>query len=195
MKNNLFEDNDSIFVTYFCGLMNTTAAIRCEKLSAIQEQHPKNKYSYSFPSDVPDELMDAYLSDSSLSNIVLIPVPVELIDTFIVDSNTISRIEELLNKKVIVSDFSEDARMYVTVKKSDGNTDYLCFDSFPNQVKYNGQACSLDKELLFLLRYYSGYYSWFDVCDLDRFKELQDTMLYQKVLKQIQANEFNNGFK
>jgi hypothetical protein len=185
---NSTQKKDSLLITYFCGMIQTGVAIRCEDLQEIQEKHPKNNYSYV----IPEELIDAYIKDESvLDEMVLERMPVELIDTFIIDSAIINKIVKLLDNGVRIADFSEDARMYVTVTKSDGNNNYLCFDNFPNQVKYNGQAYSMDKELLFLLRYYSGYYSWFDISSLDRFEELQDTILYRKVLKQIQANEFN----
>lgn len=170
--NHLFEENDSILITYECGAIETNIAIRCEKLAAIQERHPKNQYSYV------------------MVNGKLEPLPVGLIDTFIVDKSVIDRIIELLDNRIEADDYSGDARMYVTVKRIDGRKDYLCFDNSPKRVKYNGQSCSMDKELLFLLRYYSGYYSWFEESDLKWFEELKDTVLYQKALEQIKLNKF-----
>jgi len=175
IKNIPFEGNDSILVTYDCGLVSTNVATRCEKLAAIQERHPSNDYSYI------------------MMNGKLEPFPVELIDTFIVDSVVTKKVIRLLDNSVQADDFDEDARMYVTIKRSDGNNDNLCFDHFPYRVKYNGQSCIFDKELLFLLRYYSGYYSWFDKNNLDWFDELKDTVLYQKVLEQVKLNKWNNS--
>jgi len=163
--------NDRILITYDPGLVLTNVARRCEKLAAIQELHPKNEYSYV----MSDGLILEYL------------IP-QIIDTFIVDKIVIDRIVELLDKKTQAPDYSEDARMYVTIKKN-GKQDYLCFDYFPDQVKYNGQSYSMDKELLFLLRYYSGYYSWFDESDLNWFDELRDPELYRKALEQIKLRE------
>ena len=169
IKSASIEDNDSILVTYYCGIVNTNVATRCEKLATIQQRHPKNHY-YA--------IVDGKLE----------PWPINLIDTFIVDSAIIKRIIGLLDNSVRrADDFDEDARMYVTIKRSN---DYLCFDHFPYRVKYNGQACWMDKELLFLLRYYSGYYSWFDKEVLDWFEELRDMVLYQKALEQIKLNKF-----
>ena len=174
-KNISFEENDSLLITYYCGSIDTNVAIRCEKLAAKQKRHPRNEYSYV------------------MENGKLEPFPVELIDTFIVDSAVTKKIIKLLDNNVKADDFDEDARMYVTIKKSSGSNDYLCFDQFPYRVKYNGQSYTMDKELLFLLRYYSGYYSWFGKNDLDWFEELKDTMLYQKALEQIKMNKWNSS--
>ena len=190
LSNMPLSNNDSILVTYHCGPTNFVVAMSCEKLASIQEQHPKNRYSYIFPEEISDELIDASFEDNSVLNgIELDPVPIDLIDTFIVDCNVLKRIDELLEKKVIAPDFSEDARMYITIKRSNGNYDYLCFDHFPNRIKYNGQTYSMDKELLFLLRYHSGYYSWFDKTEIGWFDELQDTVWYRKALEQIETNK------
>jgi len=175
IKNTSFDKNDSVLITYYRGLIETNVAVSCEKLAAFQEQHPKNRYVY---------LME---------NGELVPFPVLLIDTFIVDSSVTQQIIRLLDNKVKADDFNEDARMYVTIKRSNGNIDYLCFDHFPYHAKYNGQSCSLDKEMLFLLRYYSGYYSWFEESNLKRFEELKDMTLYQKALEQIKMNKWNNS--
>ena len=175
LKNASFDKNDSILVTFFCGVMDSNVAIRCEKIATIQEQHPKNEYSYV------------------MVNEKLEPYPIVLIDTFIVNKNVIDKIIELVEKRTSAPDFFEDTRMYVTIKKSGRRNDYLCFDHFPYQYKYNGQSCSIDKEALFLLRYYSGYYSWFDERNLDRFEELKDTVYYQKALEQIKMNKWNRS--
>lgn len=182
-ENNQLDKIDSILVTYFCGMIDTNVAIKCERLAEIQEQHPNN-YAYALPEDFPDELIDAYLEDSSAFDWVKLErVPTELIDTFIVDNDVWNRVAELLEKRTPAPDFSEDARMFVTIKNKNGNSDYLCFDSRSNRIKYNNKAYSMDKELFFLLRYYSGYYSWFDKSNLDWFEELRDTVFYQKALK------------
>ena len=182
IKNTSLVDNDSILVTYFCGPVETNAAIRCKTLAAIQEQHPENPYSCL----IPNELIDNYMEDGSvLDGMKLEQVPVDLIDTFIVDNTVINKIIKLLDNRKKAADFSEDARMYVTIKRNNGENDCLCFDHFPNRVKYNDISYLTDKELSFLLRYYSGYYSWFAKSDLDRLEELRDTVFYQKVLEQI----------
>jgi len=172
---NTSNENDSILITYACGLILTDVSIRCEKLAEIQNRHPKNEYSYV------------------MVNGKLEPFPVELIDTCIVDSTIINRVVRLLDNVKKTDDYDGDARMYVTIKRSDGRNDNLCFDYFPYRAKYNGQSCALDKELLFLLRYYSGYYSWFDERNLDWFEELKDTVLYQKAVEQIKMNKWNSS--
>jgi len=174
LKNTSFEKSDSILITYDRGLVLTNVARRCEKLAAIQAQHHKNQYFFATVNGKLEQF------------------PVGLIDTFIVDSIVTKKIIQLLDNRVKSTDYEEDARMYVTIKNSDGNNDYLCFDHFPYRVKYNGQSCTLDKELLFLLRYYSGYYSWFEENNLKRFEELKDTAFYQKALEQIKLNKFNS---
>ena len=185
--NNTFGNkNDSILITYDCGLVSTPFAVHCEKLASIQEHHPKNQYI-----NLNLKEKDASIKDNNVLNgIRLKQIPIGLlIDTFIVDKTITSKIIRLLDNKVNAPDFKEDARMYVTIKKTDGSIDFLCFDHFPDRVKYNGQSCSIDKELLFLLRYYSGYYSWFEENNLKRFEELKDTLLYQKALEQIKLRE------
>ena len=185
-KNRSFNENDSILITYYCGPMETNVAIQCEKLAAIQEQHPKNQYYWYL---IPEELREAYEKDSTvLDNVPLEPIPrnfIDKIDTFIVDNTIINRIITLLDNRKKAANFSEDARMYVTIKRNNRKNDYLCFDHFPNRVKYNGKSCSLNSELFFLLRYYSGYYSWFEKSSLYRFEELKDTLFYQRALEQI----------
>jgi hypothetical protein len=174
VNNTPINRTDSILITYFCGRIETSVAIRCEKLAKVQEQHPSN-ISY-FEEDGKLYLM-----------------PPELIDTFIVDKRLIDTVKVLLDKRIPILDFSEDARMYVTIKKAEGEIDHLCFDYnyFKNRVKYNGEACLIDDELCFLLRYYSGYYSWFDKSDLDIFNELKDSVIFQKVSEQIDLEEKN----
>jgi len=175
IKNTSFEKSDSLLITYYCGFIDTNVAIRCEKLAAKQKRHPRNEYSYV------------------MENNKLEPFPVELIDTFIVDNTVTKKIIRLLDNRKKADNFDEDARMYVTIKRNDGSNDYLCFDQFPYRVKYNGQSCILDKELLFLLRYYSGFYSWLEGSNLERFEELKDTVLYQKALEQVELNKWNSS--
>jgi hypothetical protein len=143
-------------VTYYPGCIETNVVIRCEKLERYQKLHQKNNYS----------------------------VPIDKIDTFIVDSNVLPKIEKLLETKSLAADYNEDARMFVTIKHKNGEEDYLCINQQPSHTKCNGAACSFDNELFFLLRYYSGYYNWFDSTDLQRLEELQDTVFYQKALEQ-----------
>lgn len=174
--------SDSILITYYCGLMETDVSIRCERLAAIQEKHPSNDCGYV----IPAELREAYMKDSTvLEGVELEYLPSSIIDTFIADHYVVDKIIELLDKRIPAPDFSEDARMYVTIKRNRGCNDYLCFDHFPYQIKYNNKACFLDGELLFLLRYYSGYYSGFDITDLTWFEELRDTVFYWKAVEQI----------
>jgi hypothetical protein len=149
---------DSILITYFCGAFDSTVATRCEKLAAMQKRHPKNDYSRPFG-----------------------PV---LIDTFIVNKSIMNKIKELLDNKTPVPDYSEDARMFITIKKENGHKDYICINQWSNPVKYNGRAYLVDSEILFLLRYYSGYYLWFDSSYYNWFEELDDSVFYQKVIQQ-----------
>jgi len=159
VKNTTSERNDSILITYICGDIDSNKAISCKKLAAIQEEHPKNDYS--------------------------LPFPPQLIDTFIIDKTVINKVINLLDNREKAPDFSEDARMYVTIKIENGINDYLCIDCISNQAKYNGESCYLDKELFFLLRYYSGFYLWFDEAKLIKlFNELQHESFFQKVLEQ-----------
>jgi len=176
LKNASFDKNDSILITYYRGLITTRVAIHCEKLSTKQEQHLKNRGFYI----ISDESENTHFKNSSvLDGKNLVYIPPEIIDTFIVDNTMINKIIKLLDSSVKADDFNEDARMYVTIKRNEGQQDHLCFDDFPYRVKYNGQSCSIDKEALFLLRYYSGYYSWFNERNLGRFEELKDTVYYQ----------------
>ncbi|GHT25200.1 hypothetical protein AGMMS4957_19570 [Bacteroidia bacterium] len=183
-RNTSAEDNaiDSLLVTYYCGDIESHKAIRCEKLERYQKLHQKNDYSGP---------------------------PISTIDTFIVDSNVLPKIEKLLERNTYIADFEDDARMFVTIKHQGGKEDYLCISHklSPVQhnetcvldddaedclcisqqlspVKYNGKACSFDNELTFLLRYYSGYYDWFNSADLQWLEELQDTVFYKKALEQ-----------
>jgi hypothetical protein len=150
--------NDSILVTYYRGSVESTVSTRCERLAAIQEQHPKIDYSC--------------------------PVAPLIIDTFIMNKNIMNKIEELLDNKTPAPDYSEDARMFIAIKKKNGHKDYICLNQRSNPVKYNGCSHLIDNEIIFMLRYYSGYYLWFKTSYYDCFEELQDTVLYQKVLQQ-----------
>ena len=95
-------DIDSVLVTYYCGMIDSNVAIRCENLALIQTNHPPNNYTF--------------LKEGI----------VELIDTFIVDKSVLKEIESLLKKKESIETYNEDARMYVSIKYSNGETDNIC---------------------------------------------------------------------
>jgi hypothetical protein len=189
-KTNIDKDSrsdsiDSVLITYFCGLVLTNVAIRCERIADIQQQHPQNIYGYSFPAGTPDELIDAYFEGDSVPDLEVEIFPPDLIDTFIVDNKILDKIDRLLKNKTSAPDFSGDSRMYVTVKKRNNNKDNICIDTW-SRVKYNGKASVINEELIFLFRYYSGYYTWFNEDYLlDLFPELEDSVFYKKVLEQI----------
>ncbi|GEM_PF-4502942 len=141
---------DSILITYFCGNLESSVAIKCEKIAAIQAEHPVNDYSL--------------ISEGI----------VEAIDTFIVDKAILNEILPLLEKKKNIINYNEDARMYVTVKYKDKTTDNICLGMETPQVIFNGEPKLIENELVYLLRTYSGYYKWLDVEDLSYFKEYQE---------------------
>lgn len=68
-------DIDSILVTYYCGMIDSNIAIRCEKLAEIQVENPANDY---------------FLRSVGMTL---------LIDTFIVDKSVLKKIESLIEKK------------------------------------------------------------------------------------------------
>jgi len=138
---------DSLLITYFCGNLESSVAIKCEKIAKIQMEHPINDYSL--------------LSEGI----------VEAIDTFIVDKLIIEEVKPLLKKQQPIQNFNEDTRMYVTVKYTDNTTDNICLGMNTPNVFFNGEPIKIENELVFLLRKYSGYYRWFDKEDLLRFEE------------------------
>lgn len=140
---------DSVLITYFPGSIDSNVAIRCEKIAAIQAEHPKNDYSL--------------LSEGI----------VELIDTFIVDKIILDKIQPLIEKKKNTTHYNEDARMYVTVKYTNNTKDNICLGMEVPQVMFNGKPILIENELVYLLRTYSGYYKWFDKDELFYFAELQ----------------------
>lgn len=141
---------DSILITYFCGDINSSVAIKCEKIAAIQAEHPANDYSL-FSEGI-----------------------VEAIDTFIVDKTKLNEIMLLLEKKKSIMNYNLDARMYVTVKYTDNTTDNMCLGMETPQVMFNGQPMLIENKLVYLLRAYSGYYKWFDNNNLSYFIEYQE---------------------
>jgi len=109
-KNNTsFVKNDSILITYYPGHFNSDVARPCEDLAEIQKQHPQNRYAYA----IPEEFSNIDIDDDLLDGIILEPMPVELIDTFIVDDAIINKIIRLLDNRVRTTDFSGDARIYI----------------------------------------------------------------------------------
>ena len=152
-----YNNIDRIYVTYFCGAIDTDVAIKCEEIAAIQEIHPENDYSTPFT---------------------------QVVDTFIVDTSAINRIDSLIKLKQPISDFRTDARMYVTIKYKNGNISNICLGnnttpSIPKAM-INNEYYMLENELVYILRYYSGYYKWFKEDQLSYFKELQDTTYIKK---------------
>lgn len=138
------KDIDSVFVTYFCGKFDSNIAIKCEKIATIQAIHPKNNYS-SF---------------------------VEVVDTFIADKTILEKIKLLLDKKEILRDYNEDARMYVTIKYKDNTIDNICLGMNTPHVLFNGTPTMIENKLVYLLRQYSGYYKWFNNEDYSKFIEI-----------------------
>jgi len=143
-------DVEGVFVTYYCGMIDTHKAIRCERLAEIQAIHPANDYSL--------------LSEGIIS----------LIDTFIVDKPILKEIESLLTKREPAEDYNEDARMYVSINYLDGTAEGICLGMNTPQVMFNGKPMFIDNKLIYLLRLNSGYYRWFDNDELELFKEYKD---------------------
>lgn len=139
---------DSILVTYLCGDFDSSVAIKCEKLAAIQAEHFTNDYS-------------------RLSLGIM-----EQIDTFIVDNEILKRIQPLLTKNIESSNQDIDARMYVTIKYKNNSFDNICLGMEAPQVSFNGLSVLIDNELLYLLREHSGYYKWFEESKLLDFTEI-----------------------
>lgn len=149
---NTNEDNkiDSVFITYYCGNIDSNVAIKCEKIATIQQEHTANDYSL-FREGI-----------------------VEVIDTFIIEQLAIEKIKILLEKKETINNYPEDARMYVTIKYTNDSTNNICLGMNTPQAMFNGLPVLIEDELVYLLRANSGYYRWFDRKDLDSFKEYRD---------------------
>lgn len=142
---------DSILITYLCGDINSSVAIKCEKIAKIQALHPTNDYSL--------------LSEGI----------VEVIDTFIVDKTILDKINPLLeNKKSSINYYNEDARMYITIKYTNNKKDNICLGMDTPHAMFNGEPKMIENELIYLFRAYSGYYKWFSTESLSIFKEYQD---------------------
>ena len=143
-------DIDSVLVTYYCGMMDSNVAIKCGVLAVIQADHPPNDYTF--------------LKEGI----------VELIDTFIVDKPILKEIESLLKKKEPIETYKEDARMYVSIKYSNGETDNICLGMNTPQALFNGEPMLIEDNLIYIFRLNSGYYQWFSEKDLESFKEYRD---------------------
>jgi hypothetical protein len=142
---------DNILVTYYCGMIDSNVAVRCEKLAEIQAEHPINDY---------------FLRSLGMNL---------LIDTFIVDKSVLREIESLLEeRKEPVEAYNEDARMYISIEYSNGVTDNICLGMNTPQVLFNGEPTLIENELIYLLRLNSGYYEWFSDEELKFFREYRN---------------------
>lgn len=125
--------SDTIFVTYYCGDINSVIPLSCETLSAIQATHPVNDYS----------------------------IPSEVVDTFITNKEVFIKIDSLLDLKRRTDDFNMDARIYVSISKTDGLKRNFCIGhSEKPQILYDNISYQVDEELIRLVKEYSGYYDW-----------------------------------
>lgn len=159
LNNSAEQKADTIFITYFQHSVDSDVAITCDKIASIQKEHPENDYN-------------------SYYEYGIIPL---VIDTFIVDSIYLKKIDSLLQQRKETEAFKDDKRMFVSIKWHDGKTDELCIGnlSIP-KIYYNGEPCIINNELLFLLRYKSGYYRWNDPA---LFKELDNYMEVKKTIE------------
>lgn len=157
--------NDTIFVTYQCGLIETFTAIKCSKIAEIQKEHPINSY--------------------------FTPEIIEIIDTFIVDHSIITRIDQQLSSmRPLEDNFNEDARLFATLKYKDGRKKEICISNNYNpKIKIDGIPYSTNNELVYLLKNYSGYYYWgVSKSDIESLKELQDTSFQKESIKTKEDN-------
>lgn len=124
---------DTIFVTYYCGDINSVIPLSCEKLSAVQATHPVKDYS----------------------------IPTEVVDTFITNKEVLIKIDSLLDLKRRTDDFNMDARIYVSISKTDGLKRNFCIGhSEKPQILYHNISYQVNAELIRLVKEYSGYYDW-----------------------------------
>lgn len=103
-----------------------------------------------------------------------------VIDTVIRDKDVLSKIEmELSNLKSKDSLSSLDARISCIIYFNDGTIEDLCICQDPD-TKYiyrNGVSQDFNHQLVYLIKMYSGYYSWFSRNNLKHMEELGDSTI------------------
>ncbi|MDH6353689.1 hypothetical protein M2132_000006 [Dysgonomonas sp. PH5-45] len=140
----------SVRVLYFNNIFETSIAIPCNYLL-------KNAVSQKYN---PNDNMG-------------------IIDTLITDCEVIKKIEKGI--ELIANNdndtYSEDARMHVIIMYENNQTVEFCITGYyaQNMLK-SGILQSNSKELLYLLKHYSGYYLWIPSTDLKYMKELNDSI-------------------
>lgn len=162
---------DTIFITYFQHSVDSDVAITCDEIALIQKDHPENDY-------------DSYLKYGILPLVV---------DTFIVNFKCIEKIDSLLQQKEKTEVFRDDKRMLVSIKRYNGMIDELCIGHFSApKVYYNNEPYIINDELIFILRYGSGYYRWNDPNlfeELNNRKEMKKELEEQWMKDEIFKNE------
>ncbi|SBV98278.1 hypothetical protein [uncultured Dysgonomonas sp.] len=160
MNNSGEQKADTIFITYFQHSVDSDVAITCDKIASIQKDHLENDYNSYFEYG-------------------MIPL---VIDTFIVNSEYIEKIDSLLQLREKIETFNDDKRMLVSIKRHNGKNDELCIGNFlAPKVYYNNEPYIIADELIFILRYKSGYYRWNDP---NLFQELNNHKEIKKELEE-----------
>jgi hypothetical protein len=113
-----------------------------------------------------------------------------IIDTCVTDCEALLKIEEGL-KTIKPGDYWAfyDARMVAIIYFKDGTQTTLCAcDFFAMDIYQDGILTEKNPRLVYLLKLYSGFYSWFTKDEMRSMRELEDTTYIEPIMMTAETN-------
>jgi hypothetical protein len=148
----------NVRVLYYNGLKTTDTAIRSID---IINQSKRNTTNYG--------------------NLILPSV----VDTLITQCSVLEEIDTELTNFKESENQSIDARMLVFINYKNGTSDKMCISGyFVDNIIYK-EVFQSNNRFLYLIKYYSGFYSFVSDSELSYMKEIQDTSFHKKLIKAI----------
>ncbi|HOW30220.1 MAG TPA: hypothetical protein PLP88_01515 [Bacteroidales bacterium] len=109
------------------------------------------------------------------------------VDTVIIDKTLLCKISNELTKLAPDDTLvSPDVRLKCKVYKLDNTVDLICLGDWFGTA-FNGQPCNDNYNLVFLIKFNSGYYNYFNEAEfLKYFLELKDSLKYNQAFEQLE---------
>ena len=108
----------------------------------------------------------------------------DIIDTLITNAEILEKIEATLLQLEKDDDisYSQDARFVAKVYWKSKDVGEICIGGyFSSFISWNGRLQKNNNSLLYLLKLYSGYYSWFDETEIEVMPEIKDSTFLREI--------------